>query len=157
MERNAVRIRAGIVLIQEDKVALIERHRAGLHYFVFPGGGTDEGETPEQAAVREAMEELGVEVVVKQKVFEIQFGQKSRQIYFLAEQMGGTFGTGAGEEYTDADPDDPEEGIYNPVWMPIEELSLHDDIYPADVTKLVLKSVNEGWPTVTSVSFEEPK
>jgi len=51
-----MRIRAGIVLIQDNKVALIERHRAGLHYFVFPGGGADEGESPEQAAIREAME-----------------------------------------------------------------------------------------------------
>ncbi len=61
-----MRTRAGIVLIEDNKVALIERHRAGLDYFVFPGGGVDEGETPEQAAVREAMEELGVEFVCHQ-------------------------------------------------------------------------------------------
>ncbi len=152
-----MRIRAGIVLIQDGKVALIERHRAGLDYFVFPGGGVDEGETPDQAAVREAMEELGVEVVVRQKVSEIQFGQKSRQVYFLAEQIGGEFGTGAGEEYTDADPNDPEEGVYVPVWMPIEELSLHQNIYPIEVVNLVLKSVKDGWHDVTSISFEEPK
>ncbi|MCC6569407.1 MAG: NUDIX domain-containing protein, partial [Anaerolineales bacterium] len=60
-----MRTRAGVVLIENNKIALIERHRAGLEYFVFPGGGVDEGESPEQAAVREAMEELGVEVVVK--------------------------------------------------------------------------------------------
>ena len=152
-----MRIRAGIVLIQDGKVALIERHRAGLDYFVFPGGGMDEGETPEQAAVREAMEELGVEVAIKQKVFAIQFGQKSRQVYFLAEQIGGEFGTGSGEEYTDADPNDPEEGIYIPVWMPIEELPLHINIYPVEVANLVLKSVQDGWRDVTSMSFEEPK
>jgi len=70
-----MRIRAGIVLIQGDYVALIERHRAGLNYFVFPGGGVDEGESPEQAAVREAMEELGVQVAIKQKVAEIVLGQ----------------------------------------------------------------------------------
>ena len=152
-----MRIRAGIVLIQDGKVALIERHRAGLDYFVFPGGGVDEGESPEQAAVREAMEELGVEVAIRQKISEIQFGQKSRQVYFLAEQIGGEFGTGAGEEYTDADPNDPEEGIYVPVWMPIEELPLHANIYPVQVVSLVLKSITDGWQSFASVSFEEPK
>ncbi|NJC97617.1 MAG: DNA mismatch repair protein MutT, partial [Anaerolineae bacterium] len=44
-----MRIRAGVVLIEDDRVALIERHRAGLDYYVFPGGGVDEGETQEQA------------------------------------------------------------------------------------------------------------
>src|SRR5258705_7061772 len=104
-----MRIRAGIVLIENNKVALIERHRAGLHYFVFPGGGMDEGESPEQAAIREAMEELGIEVAIRQKVAEIQIGRKSKQVYFLVEQTSGEFGTGSGEEYTDSDPNDPEE------------------------------------------------
>ena len=139
-----MRTRAGIVLIEDDKVALIERHRAGLEYFVFPGGGVDEGETPEQAAVREAMEELGVEVVVKQKVAEIQI-ETSRQIYFLVERVGGEFGTGTGEEFTDSDPSDPSEGIYVPVWMPIQELPLHGNIYPVELVEIVVKSKREGW------------
>jgi 8-oxo-dGTP diphosphatase len=149
-----MRVRAGIVLIQDNKVALIERHRAGLHYFVFPGGGVDEGESPEQAAVREALEELGIEVAIKQRVAEILFGPKSRQIYFLVEQIGGEFGAGSGEEFTDSDPEDPEEGIYVPIWMPINELLLHQNIHPANVAKLVVRSIREGW--AESASFEEP-
>ena len=152
-----MRIRAGIVLIQDEKVALIERHRAGIDYYVFPGGGVDEGETPEHAAVREAMEELGIEVAIQQKIAEIQLGQKSRQVYFLVEQTGGEFGTGVGEEYTDADPDSPEEGVYIPIWMPITELSLRQNIHPADVAKLVVKSLTEGWAETAPISFEEPK
>ena len=152
-----MRIRAGIVLIEDNKVALIERHRAGLHYFVFPGGGVDEGESPEQAAIREAMEELGIEVAIKQKVAEIQIGRKSRQVYYLAEQTNGEFGTGAGEEYTDSDPNDPEEGIYFPIWMPIDELLLHEKVYPATVARLVVKSVQEGWAQDAVVAFEDPR
>jgi len=140
-----MRIRAGIVLIQENKVALIERHRAGLEYFVFPGGGVDGDETPEQAALRETMEELGIEVVIKQKVAEINLGPKSRQIYFLVEHVSGEFGTGSGEEFTDSDPNDPDEGIYVPIWMPIAELPRRANIYPSDLSKLVVKSVRDGW------------
>jgi mutator protein MutT len=150
-----MRVRAGIVLIQNDKVALIERHRAGIDYFVFPGGGMDDGETPEQAAVREAKEELGIDVAIKQKISEIQLGQKSRQVYFLVEQVGGEFGTGTGEEYTDSDPDDPEEGIYIPIWMPIDQLPLYNNIYPASVANLVVRSVTNGWQEVTGISFED--
>ncbi|MCI0551977.1 MAG: NUDIX domain-containing protein, partial [Anaerolineae bacterium] len=112
-----MRTRAGIVLIEDSKVALIERHRAGLNYFVFPGGGVDDGESPEQAAIREAMEELGVQVAIKQKIAEIRFGQANRHIYFLVERVSGEFGTGTGEEFTDSDPDHPEEGVYIPIWV----------------------------------------
>jgi 8-oxo-dGTP pyrophosphatase MutT (NUDIX family) len=152
-----MRTRAGIVLIQDDRVALIERHRAGLDYFVFPGGGVDEGETPEQAAIREAMEELGIEVAIKQKVAEIQIGQKSKQVYFLVEQVGGEFGSGDGEEYTDADPNDPSEGIFIPIWMPIDELALHEKIYPVALSKLVGKSTTAGWAETPLITCEEPK
>jgi 8-oxo-dGTP diphosphatase len=152
-----MRIRAGIVLIKDEKVALIERHRAGLHYFVFPGGGVNAGESPEQAAIREAMEELGIEVVIKQKVAEVQVGRKSRQVYFLVDQIGGEFGTGSGEEYTDSDPQDPDEGVYIPIWMPVDELSLHVNIHPAYVAELVIRSVQEGWAEATGIFFEDPK
>lgn len=149
-----MRIRAGIVLIQDDKVALIERHRAGLHYFVFPGGGVEAGESLEQAAVREAREELGVVVAIKQKVAEVKVGPGSRQVYFLVEQTDGEFGTGVGEEYTDSDPYSKEEGSYIPIWMPVEELTHHQNIYPADVAKMVVRSMQDGW--AEPAWFEEP-
>lgn len=151
-----MRTRAGIILIEDDKVALIERHRAGLDYFVFPGGGVDEGETPEQAAVREAMEELGVEVAIKRKVAVIHFDQ-STQVYFLVERVGGEFGSGTGEEFTDSDPNDPEEGIYIPIWMPIDELPRHEKVFPESVAKLLLKARTAGWSDEPLIVIERSK
>jgi len=152
-----MRTRAGIVLIEDNKVALIERHRAGLHYFVFPGGGVDEGESPEQAAIRETMEELGLEVAIKHKVAEVHLGQKSRQVYFLVEQTGGKFGTGVGDEFTDSDPNNPEEGNYFPIWMPINELPQHEKVFPVGMAKLVVKAQTDGWPEEPIVVFEVAK
>lgn len=148
-----MRTRAGIILIEDDKVALIERHRAGLDYYVFPGGGVDEGETPEQGAVREAMEELGIEVAIKQKVAIVHFIQ-STQVYYLVERVSGEFGTGTGEEFTDADPDDPEEGIYIPIWMPVGELPKHEKVFPEGVARLVIESKINGWSNVPVVIDE---
>jgi len=115
----------------------------------------DEGESPEEGAIREAMEELGVQVAIKQKVAEIHFGRTSRHIYFLVERVSGEFGTGTGEEFTDADPDHPQEGIYIPIWMPDEELPQRQNIYPSDLTKLVIKSTREGWSKEPVVLFAE--
>ena len=151
-----MRTRAGIVLIENDKVALIERHRAGLDYYVFPGGGVDEGETPEQGAIRETLEELGVDVAIKRKVAIIHFDQ-STQFYYLVERVGGKFGTGTGEEFTDSDPDDPEEGIYIPIWMPVDELPQHEKIYPEGVVKLLLKARAAGWSDEPVVINERTK
>lgn len=151
-----MRTRAGIVLIEDNKVALIERYRAGLHYFAFPGGSVDEGETPEQAAVREATEELGVEIVIKQKVAEFLVNER-RQHYFLVERIGGEFGTGIGEEFTDSHPDDPETGVYIPMWMPIEELTAHENIFPIDLAKLTFQAATSGWSRETKFIVEEPK
>ena len=138
-----MRNRAGVILIESGKVALIERQRAGNHYFVFPGGGVDEGESPEQAAVREAEEELGLQVRIQQKIVEMNFGE-SRHFYFRVERVGGEFGTGTGEEYTNSDPNNPQQGTYLPIWMPIEELSQHKNIFPEDVSALVVKSLIDG-------------
>lgn len=149
-----MRTRAGIVLIEDGKVALIERHRAGLDYYVFPGGGVDEGETPEQAAVREAKEELGVDVAVRQKIAEIHF-DLSKQIYFLVDRVSGEFGTGTGEEFTDADPDSPEEGIYISIWMSLDELRRHDNVYPAGLKELLLKAQKDGWSNEAVVIVEK--
>jgi 8-oxo-dGTP diphosphatase len=151
-----MRTRAGILLIENDKVALIERHRAGLDYFVFPGGGVDEGETPQQAAIREAREELGVEVAIQQKVAVIHF-DLSTQVYFLVERVGGEFGTGAGEEFAVADPHDPQEGIYIPIWMPMDELPRHEKVFPESVAKILLKARTNGWSDEPAVIHERSK
>ena len=151
-----MRVRAGVVLIEDKKVALIERFRNGNHYYVFPGGGVDEGESIEEAAIREMEEETGLRVTVKLKLAEIYFGL-STQHYFLAERIGGEYGSGTGEEYTDADPDDPTEGIYVPVWMPVEELAENEKVYPADIRELVLQSKNVGWPEEPVVIVEPIK
>ena len=151
-----MRIRAGVVLIEDDKVALIERFRNGNHYFVFPGGGVNNGEAPPEAAIREMEEETGLSITIKRELAKIHFGL-SYQIYYLVEHVSGDYGTGTGEEYTDADPDNPNQGIYIPIWMPIAELSEHENVYPADISALVVKSIHSGWPDETVVILDPMK
>ncbi len=119
--------RAAIVLLQDDKIALIERHRAGLHYFTFPGGHVEPGETPEQAAVREAREELGLDVSIQRLVAEIWWHDKP-QYYYLVEIVGGEFGTGTGEEMHHPL---PERGSYQPVWVPVKEFARPAGVAPS--------------------------
>ncbi len=141
--------RAAVILLKDNQIALIERHRAGTHYFTFPGGHVDEGETPEQAAIRETMEELGLQVNLKQLVARLEWHGKP-QYYFLAEITGGTFGTGTGEELTTPH---AEKGTYHPVWVPLSEL-LNLPIKPRQMAELVIRFVREGWPKTPIISSE---
>jgi 8-oxo-dGTP pyrophosphatase MutT (NUDIX family) len=145
-----MRKRSGIILIEANKLALIERHRADRHYFSFPGGGVDEGETAEQAAIREAEEELGIVVEIKQKVAEVIFNGKP-QYYFLAKKVGGKFGAGTGEEYGEYN---PAYGTYHPLWMPLADV-LNNNVLPRELAELVVRSAREGWPAESVLIIEE--
>ncbi|BAK16349.1 NTP pyrophosphohydrolase including oxidative damage repair enzyme [Solibacillus silvestris StLB046] len=128
-----MRNRGSVVILEKDKVAIIRRVRDGIIYYVFPGGGIEKGETPEEAAKREAFEELGVEVVVNECIAKIEYN--GTQYFFLSEIINGTFGTGQGEEYTDKERN---KGIYLPMWIDIKRLSSHD-VKPREI---VLKVQN---------------
>ena len=108
-----------MILRRNSQVALIERRRGGRTYYLFPGGGVEAGESPEQAAIREAHEELGLDVVVRELL--ARSGPAERpQLYFAADITGGSLGTGVGPEL--ASPERSEAGSYTPRWVPIADL-----------------------------------
>jgi 8-oxo-dGTP diphosphatase len=112
-----MRDRGSVVIIENGKAALIKRIRADSVYYVFPGGGIEKGETPKEAAKREAYEELGVEVKILECIAKINFN--GTQYFFLSEIINGTFGTGQGEEYSGIKRD---RGTYLPIWVDIKRL-----------------------------------
>lgn len=140
-----MRIRAAAILVENHRVALIERHRPGRHYFSFPGGTLDKGEKPEQAVIREMEEETGLHVAVKKKLAQAVF-EGNRQEYFLVERLSGEYGTGTGEEYQERTPHILSLfGTYRPVWMPVSELLLHP-VLPVEIAAMVIRHEEAGWP-----------
>jgi len=148
-------IRAGVVLLSGQGVAAIERVRDGRTYHVLPGGQVEEGESPAEAARREAHEELGVLVKIRGLVGVVHFGD-STQHYFLAEAIGGEFGTGDGPEMNN--PAESERGSYRAVWLAVGDLVVHD-LRPKPIAAALSGAPDpewlmDGW-LQTPVVFEE--
>lgn len=134
-KNTQLRDRGSAIIIESGKVAVIKRIREGQEYFVFPGGGIKEGESPEQTAIREAFEELGVYIEIKESIGTVNFN--GVQYFFLSEIIGGTFGTGSGEEYEE----NRNRGSYEPMWLPIDKL-VSLDVRPMKIAEMLTKRVD---------------
>lgn len=162
-ERDAAIVAAGlvgrmtraavIVLNDAGEVALIERRRDGLRYFLFPGGAVETGETVEVAAVREAAEELGLRVVIEGTAAIVRFGG-AEQVYLRAGVVGGTFGSGDGVEIGGSDFEG--HGSYVPIWMGVDRLR-DADVRPRAIAELIDFVRRDGWPAEPLYLTELPR
>lgn len=126
--------RSAVIIIEHEQVALIKRVRAGRTYYVFPGGGIEGLETPEEAAIREAGEELGLVVAIDRLFASVTF-EANEQYYYLARRVGGDFGTGHGAEM--ASLPNTVAGSYTPIWITLAELSQYD-VRPRDLVTALM-------------------
>jgi len=49
--------RSCVVIIKNERIVMVRQFYKGEQLWTFPGGSIEEGETPEEAAVREVYEE----------------------------------------------------------------------------------------------------
>ena len=139
--------RAGVIIVEGARVALIERYRKGRHYFVVPGGGVEDGESSVVAAHREAREELGVEVELV--ALAAQFGEGTgAHHYYRTNIVDGTFGTGQGPEMAGQYP--PESGTFKAVWVGTADLK-GIVVKPGALCDLIASIPISGWPKGTVV------
>ena len=143
--------RARAIIVRNHHIALIKRQRDGRVYYVIPGGGRESSETPEQTAIRESYEELGLNVMIDRLLAKVIF-HGHEQFYFYARVIGGHFGTGNGPEMTGKYP--PERGTYTPVWIPLKQVE-HIDLFPPSIAALISNAANSGWPAATVVIISD--
>lgn len=137
------RIRAVGILIKEDEVLLI--HRINHHkyeYFVFPGGGVEEGETIEQAVVREFKEETTIEIKIDKLLYHHIYDNDTEQYFYLCNYIKGE------PKLADDSPEKKEmlqgREFFNPLWVKIEELK-NMLVYPLEIRDLLLKDYKNNF------------
>lgn len=93
------RVRVGVLATNERNEVLLVRHcKDGQLYYLFPGGGVRFGETLDQCARREVLEETGLIIETDRLLFtsETIFPSGTKHVIhflFLARVVGGTLET----------------------------------------------------------------
>ncbi len=131
--------RSCVIIINDYReILLIKRQKQGRIYQVFPGGSIEPGESAEQAAVRESLEELSLTVIPERCLFQ-QENNGRKETYFLVRDYSGSVALGSGPERQRQ----CESNTYEPVWIPLKQL-LEFNIQPESAGKKVLKMYNEN-------------
>jgi len=83
------RIRSGAIVLKKGKILLYQRPKG---YWYFPGGGVENGETLEKAAVRETLEETGMKIKLQKFLYAREWDslrKKTLELIYLAKPVGG--------------------------------------------------------------------
>ena len=134
-----MRISSRCILIENRNVLLIYRERDGEKYYVFPGGGIEDGETKEACIKRECKEELGIDIEIKKYVYEVK-GKDFVQHFFLIRRTAGEIGTGNPEEYDV----NRKGGIQIPMFVSIDKLKSLNVVSPPIVSQFLEDYSNFG-------------
>lgn len=86
-KERVVMLRSQAIIVRNNNQILMVRQRTdrGKLVWSYPGGGIEQGETPEEACIREVKEETGYEITLHGRMSEI----KHKHTY-RAEIIGGT-------------------------------------------------------------------
>jgi len=141
---SGLRKRATAVIIENGKILLIHRIKPNEDYFIFPGGGVEEGETIEDALKREVTEEITLEVKKFKLLFSLQNIKVPHMItihtgnrdefFFKIEEYVGTPEIGGPEKERMND-----KNQYHLVWIDLNKLKEKENVYPKEGVQKLLE------------------
>ncbi|GER68688.1 NUDIX hydrolase [Weizmannia acidilactici] len=132
--------RAGVLIINPEKdcILLIHRIRNSLEYWVIPGGTVEDGESFEEAAKREIMEELGIKMEGFTEFFSFSTEDREER-YYLTKIMEMKEYTIQGEEKERSGKDNQ----YLVKWVNLNQLS-NIDLKPLIIKNEIILSKARG-------------
>jgi 8-oxo-dGTP diphosphatase len=124
-------MRASAIIVKGSKVLLMHRKKEGKEYWVFPGGGIEKNETPEQAIKREVLEETCLKVIACLYSFYYLDYNKIAHPVFICKVENGNPKLGGPEAEEQS-----EENWYNPECIKLPE-AVKLNVYPEEGIKVL--------------------
>lgn len=124
------------ITIKNGKLLVLKRIKNNEVYWVFPGGGVEDGENDIEALEREMKEETGFEVKVGKYFANFHFltsYMDADENFYLADIIGGKEGAGHGPEYEHKN---EYEGTHEVDWISLERLK-EFDLRPEEIKNKV--------------------
>ncbi len=139
------------IILKDNKILVFRRVKDGRGYHAFIGGGIEEGETPDEAVVREIKEEASIIIKKYKPLFQVKteldenyIGSElkkfsSLQHFYLIEDFEGDLQLG-GPERERAN----EKNQYHFEWIPTEKIGETNDLYPKEARRKLVEFIKEG-------------
>ena len=124
-EENKLRNRSVVFVIRNKKILMEKLSYPSLGDRVFysiPGGGIEDGETPEQAAIRELKEECGLDGTIVRKLTELYNNARTEHVFEAKVPDNQEPITGYDPE--EAENEDPP--LKEVLWLALDEISEKD-------------------------------
>lgn len=117
-----MRDRSIALVVRDDKILSVQTYRAkaGRDINELPGGGIENGESPEEAAIRELKEECGLDGTINRQLNVLHWKDGSTEYVFLVDVCE------TQKEIVGIDPEIPqgeEQAIKNVRWLKLNEFS----------------------------------
>lgn len=118
--------RSCVMLVDRGRILLVRQHYRGALIWTLPGGGIEPGETPEEAAIRETREEVGLDVtLVRLLARRPRANAPGLYSCYLGHIVGGQLALGSDPEL----PPDRQE-LREVRWFPLDRVREHPEVAP---------------------------
>jgi ADP-ribose pyrophosphatase YjhB (NUDIX family) len=136
---------ARAIIFENNKILVMHREKYGSQYFTLVGGRVNEGETLEQALVREVKEETGLDVIAGRQVFIEKHQAPYNEQYIYLCQVGPHADVAIQDSSEEGFMNRLDANIHTPLWVDIQAFAKLSFRTP-QLQAAILQALQKGFP-----------